>query len=377
MTLRSLSTIAFLLSANAFAAPCPHRDSWPTSQWPRATAMPPMGKTAEVAALEDYAFTLSGTDAAREGLRTNSLLIISGGKMIYERYARGFDATKRHVAWSVGKSFTNALTGVAVAQGVVGLSDSICTWVKARPELCAATVQNLLEMSSGLAWQEGYENSSYQESSPISGLFGVGSRDIVGFALSHAMRYRPGEQFTYSTGEMSFLASLMNLAMTPKFGKDWPWSLLFTPLGMSDVVIQGDVKGGMHSGALIFATPNDFARFGFLYLNDGCWNSKRYLPEGWVTASTARPNAAYVNSVDSSDGEPPNGWAFWLNQPKRGETERVWKDAPPDAYAARGHWGQVIVVVPSRDVVIVRTGDDRKGRVDLNVLIPLALAVAP
>ncbi len=94
-------------------------DDWPT----RSVADT---RAAQIKTLEDYAFTLTGADDDRLGLRTDSLLIIKGGELIYERYARGYDATNRHLSWSVAKSFSSALTGVAVQLGALRLDTSIC-----------------------------------------------------------------------------------------------------------------------------------------------------------------------------------------------------------------------------------------------------------
>ena len=101
---------------------------------------------------------------------------------------------------------------------------------------------------------------------------------------------------------------------------------------------------------------------------------QRLLPEGWVAGSTAI--SATYRAGATSDDKNPNGWMWWLNQAPREGFEPPWPDAPLDAYSAIGHWGQYVVVVPSRDVVIVRTGDDRDDGISLNQLISLSLKVA-
>lgn len=365
-----------LLVLTMLAAPCPTRPSWPTADWPSPRVEEvKAAKAAEIKALEDYLFTLEGEDAERRGLRTDGVVIVKGGEIIYERYARGWSAGNRHISWSVAKSFTTALTGVAVSKGALTIDDSMCNYVEARDELCSITVRHLLEFGSGMHWQESYEKQSYQFSSVIAMLLGEGHKDMVKFVLSHRKAAEPGTVWNYSTGESTLLSEVVRQAGIKKgYQKDWFWSDFFDRIGMKSAVLEGDPKGAPGGGSYVFATPRDYAKFGWLYLNDGCWEGKRVLPEGWVKSSTTMSQTFAAGAPEAED--TPSGWQWWLNQvaPKKGE--RPWKDAPEDAFSAIGHWGQYVAVVPSADVVIVRVGDDRNKSVDLNKMIPLALEVA-
>jgi CubicO group peptidase (beta-lactamase class C family) len=365
------------LSARAWGQVCPLRTSWPTEDW--STNLVGGEKAAEVQALEDYAFTLTGKDEERRGLRTDGLRIIKNGSVVYERYARGFGPNNRHLSWSVAKSISSALIGVAVKEGVLTLDDSICAHL---PEFsgtpqCAIRVKDTITFGTGLAWQEGYENGSYQESSIISMLFGVGRRDFLKFILSHAMSAEPGTQWRYSTADAHLACNVGQRALGTKFGKDAFWKVLFDPIGMKGAVLEGDTQDSCLGGSHVFATPREFAKFGFLYLNDGCWDGKRLLPAGWVQSSTS------VSSLFTSGSLPqesmPSGYAWWLNQPMPEKNRPApWPQVPLDTFAAIGHWGQYIIVVPSEDVVIVRTGDDRldDGLFSVNTITRLSVAVA-
>ena len=138
-----LANLAFgLFAIGASANPCPTGVPWPTEQWPSPVAAVATQRAAQIKALEDYAFTLTGEDSDRLGLRTDSLLIIHRGELVYEKYARGWNSTQRHISWSVNKSVTSALTGVAVAEGALQIDDSICKYVKpSRDEACRITVR--------------------------------------------------------------------------------------------------------------------------------------------------------------------------------------------------------------------------------------------
>ncbi len=387
---RLLAASLLFTSSLVVAQVCPSRPSWPTDDWPSAP-VDATAKAAEINALEDYAFTLIGKVEDRKGYRTNSLLIIKGGTIVYEKYARGWDAEKRHVSWSVAKSVSSALVGVAVQQGLLSLDDSVCsilTEYKDNETVCAIKVKHFLTFSPGLQWQEEYEDKVYQVSSVLAMLFGVGHTDQTKFVLSHRKLYEPGTQFIYSTGYAGVVSDIAKRALVAKHGNDAFWTQLFEPIGMKRVVFEEDAAGTPVGGSSVYATPREYAKFGYLFLNDGCWNGTRILPAGWVKDSTT-VSAAFKNNRGVCSGkkaaddefqlpceDTPNGYMWWLNTPPAEGVEKPWKDIPDDTYAALGHWGQRIIVVPSEDVVIVRTGDDRAGSIDVNGLVKFALPVA-
>ena len=402
MTSRTLLAVTVLFSVSVAAAPCPTRASWPTESWPKGGTN---NKTAELKAMEDYAFTTFGTDRQRYGVRTDGLMIIKGGNIIYERYARGWSASNRHLSWSVAKSISSAMIGVAVNKGLMNIEDSICTYLTeyAGKPICSIKVKHFLTFGSGVQWQEGYEDGSYQSSSVISMLLGEGHRDQIGFVLDQHQLRAPGTQFVYSTGDAAVVAALAKAALKPAYGNDAFWSQLFDKIGMHRAVFEEDPKGNPLGGSYVYATLRDYARFGYLFLNDGCWNGERLLPEGWVRSSstisdTFKSNRGYCSEEDPPAGtvalpcaRVPSGYMWWLNQAPIAEGKKPYKDLPDDTYFANGHWGQYIAVFPSADVVVVRIGDDRNycpdnavdGKVDgvncdfsFNKLMSLALEVA-
>jgi CubicO group peptidase (beta-lactamase class C family) len=375
--MRLLTASLLLFASLAAAATCPARDTWPTADGWKSQPVDATARATELKALEDYLFTLQGKDADRLGLRTDSLLIIKHGVLVYERYARGYDATKRHISWSVGKSISSALIGVAVQSAGLDLNASICTVLtEYSGAVCDITVKDVITFSPGLQWQEDYEHDSYQTSSVISMLLGEGHKDMVKFVLSHKKVAEPGSEFVYSTGTAHVLATIAKRKLEPAFGADAFWTQLFDRLGMSRVVFEEDPAGNPLGGSYVFATPRDFARFGYLYLNDGCWNGTRILPEGWVTTSTT-PSDPFIQNRPYAETES-NGYMWWTNAAIPSiPLASPWVGAPVDTYSAIGHWGQYITVVPSQDLLIVRTGDDRNDSVDIGKMVQLSMAVAP
>jgi CubicO group peptidase (beta-lactamase class C family) len=376
--LSALVAVALSCALPARAAECPTGVSWPTGAegWPDARAKVASARAAQLAALEEYAFTLQGRDEERKGVRTDGLLLIHKGQVVFERYGRGFDASKRHLAWSVSKSFISALTGIAVKRGALKLEDSICQHVKVRrAENCAITVQNLLEFASGLDWREDYENGgSYQSSSVLAMLYGEGREDMVSFVTGHELSDKPGTAWRYSSGDTVLLSGVLDAVLRPSLGKDWAWTLLLDVLGMKSATWERDGRGVVVGASYLHATPRDLAKLGFLYLHDGCWAGERVLPEGWVAQSTQVSGPIHQKSYERGTGVQGRQW--WLNRRIPGVQETLpWPSVPDDAYAARGHWGQSITVIPSKELIVVRTGDDRDGSFLPDTLLKLSLAV--
>lgn len=375
--MRRIAIVLLVATAHAAAAPCPTRASWPTVDFRDRIAETRARSGPQIAALEQYAFTLTGADPERRGIRTDSVVIIHGGDVIYERYARGYRPDGRHIAWSVSKSVVNALAGIGVARGLFTLGDSVCQHATLpRPDHCDITLGALLEFSSGLAWRESYEGQSYQVSSVLAMLYGEGQPDMLRFIAGHDSRDAPGTTFMYSSGDTTLLSGALHRPLSAEGGADYEWTLLFDVLGMSSATWETDGRGVPAGASHFYATPRDFARFGFLYLNDGCWEGDRLLPEDWVRDSTQISAPFRMRPLRTEPGDVP-GRHFWLNRavPEQNHPQ-PWPDVPEDAYSALGHWGQSITIVPSRDVVIVRTADDREPAFELNRFLSLALAVA-
>lgn len=368
------TVFAVLLAAAAPSgahAACPAEGPWPTDQWP--TAEDAVDSDA-VAQLEAYAFSPEGLDTDRDGVRTNGLLLVKAGQIIYERYARGFQRDKPHLAWSISKSLTNALVGAAVHRGLVQLEASICDYWPG--ENCDIRLVDLLELASGLDWNELYEGQGNQASSVLAMLYGEGHADMGRFVRQHPLRAEPGTTFAYSSGDTTLLTAVLGEAVAAELGSDFPWDLLFDRIGMSSATWERDAAGHFVGGSLAYASPRDLARFGYLYLRDGCWQGERILPESWVSSSTS-VSQPFLQGPEVQASMPP-GRSLWLNRrvPDRGFEERPWPDVPADAFAARGHWGQSVTVIPSLELIVVRTADDRDGQFSMNQFLELAIAAA-
>ncbi len=326
------------------------------------------------AAMEAHAFTLTGEDIERLGVRTDSLLILHRGQLIYERYGRGFGPENPHLLWSVTKSIMGTLVGRAVHEGLINLDESICTYDDEVPEaLCAIRVLDLLQFTSGIDFKESYEGERNQVSSVLAMLYGVGSDDMAQFVTEHPVRDAPGETFSYSTGDAVLLARVLGKAVSSTFGADFPWAMLFDRLGITSATIEQDKAGTYVGGSYGYMTPRDLLRFGYFLRRGGCWKGEQLLATDWVDKATV-PNPAMTKRALCCADHDVNGRSFWLNRAVP-ETDRVqrWPDAPEDTFAGAGHWGQYLWVIPSKDLVVVRFGDDRDKTHDSNELLRLVI----
>lgn len=368
---------ALLLAASPLAAPppaaCPVLRAWPGAEWSVAPPPADAARRGAIEALERYAFPPRAAD--RKGVRTDGVVVARGGVIVYERYADGYGPASPHVAWSCTKSLTSALAGVALARGALGLDDSVCRHLTAAGGACEVTVRHLLQLASGLDWNESYEGMNLQGSSVLAMLYGVGRADMAGFVRAHPHVAAPGARWNYSSGDSVLLSAVVRSALEPRLGPGWSAAALFDPLGMRSATLERDGAGTPVGSSFLHATPRDLARFGLLYLAGGCWRGERILPEGYVAASTAASAPSRSPAAHRQAGDV-YGLGWWLNRPVPELGQPVpWPGVPEDAFAARGHWGQLVAVVPSLGLVVVRTGDDREqGAFDVGRFLALAIA---
>lgn len=350
-------------------------DRAPRGDWPDATEQTLQERFAAERALRTFLFPpeVDRFDPERRGVRTDGVVVVHRGRIVFEAYGGGYTAETRHIAWSATKTLTNALVGIAVRDGLLALDDSICEHVEVGAQSsCAVTVQHLLEFTSGFDWVESYEDGSPRISSVAAMLYGQGALDMARFVTGHPLRDPPGTRWAYSSGDTTALAAVVGAVMAPRHGEKWPFAALLDPLGMGSATFERDAAGTYVGSSSLFATPRDLARFGVFLLDDGCWQGERLLPEGWLAASRVSP-PAFSDRPLGDDGGPAPGRSLWLNQ--RPDGTLAWPSAPADAFAALGHWRQSIVVIPSEALVIVRTGDDRDGTYRHDAMIAHVLAL--
>lgn len=325
--------IVVLAAALVGGSPAPAQenpDYWPTDGW-RESSPDEQGMDSALVAdmlayIEEEAFNLDG------------LLVVRNGYIVAEQYFNGYDADEPHRLYSVSKSFTSALVGIAIGQGAItGVDQPILGFFPDRdfanpdPRKDAMTLGDFLMMASGLDWPDNNMNLTYKMAS---------QRDWVQFVLDRPMAVEPGTEFLYHNGVSHVLSAIVQAA-TETDTLDFAQQFLFDPLGIRPEQYRWETDpSGIANGAWgLWMTPRDMAKFGYLYLHQGMWDGEQVVPAEWVAESTT-PKI-------SVDEETRYGYQWWIPP----FSERI--------FSAQGLDGQFIHVLPDRNLILVITAQFR------------------
>lgn len=270
---------------------------------------------------------------------TFAVAVAYKNQLIAEKYHDGFSSKNRFLSWSMGKSLTQALVGIMVKKGLFNIKSQLDIPEWKNDNRSKITLENLMHMNSGLEWNEDYGNLSDVT------LMLHNEADMAKYVYSKQLVVRPDSVWTYNSGATNVVSYLIRQML----GNDaeyyaFPRKELFNPIGMRSAVFETDASGTFVGSSYIYATMRDYVRFGLLYMNKGNWLGKQILPEGW-TDYTMEP-------ANGSKGK--YGSFFWLNQ------SNDYPGVPADLYMCRGHDGQYIYIIPSLQLVVVRTGFSKK-----------------
>lgn len=292
-------------------------------------------------------------------LNTRGVVVSHNGQIVYEEYGDSeevghFDENTAQLGWSMTKSLLSALIGKRIEDGALSLDEEV-TW-KGKDPLPRVTVRDLLQMSSGLEFMETYGIVN----DPALMIFT--SEDTAAYASDKPHIHAPGEVWSYASGSSNILSrKLKETFATEEEYLRYPREVLFDPLGMDSAVMEMDPSGLFVASSFSYATPRDWCKFGLLYLNHGSWpfgaeKQQQLLPSSWVDL-TAQPAPA-------SNGLYSLHW--WLGGSAADRSvmpERLhwFYDLPEGSMVCSGYAGQIVVVVPSHNLVIVRMGYSPKS----------------
>lgn len=357
--LRALMGAFALLFATAANAqqlyplpPQPAGVAWPTQEWAEA----PLPADVDRAALD---LAITEAFAGRHALlgETRAVVIIQGGRLVFERYADGYSRDTRLNSWSMAKSVTHALVGAAVLQGRVSIDAPMGNphW-RASDRRASITWRNWLNMVDGLEYSE--NGDSVANAGNARMLFGEGRQHTTRWAANLPLIHDPGTHWNYSSAGTLLISDALTRAIVPnpqspierrERMRAWINTSLFDQIGVHPVV-EFDPQGLFYGSSLIWMTGRDWARFGYLYLRGGVWDGQRVLPEGWVDFGRTPGPAQNTDTY---------GAHWWLTPPTgdgRPARSLITGDEMRDAFSAQGYEGQIVVVVPSKDLVMVRLG---------------------
>jgi CubicO group peptidase (beta-lactamase class C family) len=318
-------------------APDLDRKPWPLGE--RNATAKPRGDAAALKRAVADAF-----DPARfgEGHATTGVVVLQDGRIVAERYLKGFGPHVAQRTWSVAKSLAGAVIGVAVREGVLDAAQAapVPEWQSPGDPRAAITLEQLLRMSSGL-----YSDTAGNRTDALY----FGGATVAEAATGWPLQAPPGTRFRYANNDIVLAIHALR-ARTDDDARALarPYTDLFWPLGMTRTHAETDWQGGFVLSSQVWSTARDLARFGLLLQDDGVFAGRRLLPEGWVRAVTT------PSGPQPEDRDFGYGATLWLLQRSAG--------VPADTFAALGNRGQIVAVVPSRNVVIVRRGEDPAGR---------------
>jgi CubicO group peptidase (beta-lactamase class C family) len=336
---------------------------WPAEEWDTATPASQEVNTAPLDALHrEFESGEHGYIDSMSVYRSGYLVYEKSYENDYDEASVGRDSThwqynyydaswhpwfergSLHTIQSISKSVTSALIGIAIGRGEIpGVDAKMMPYfddfetVDSDPRRDAIKIRDLLTMTAGIQWDE----SSTDYTDPKNSCAAMeSSEDWVEFVLGQAMHAAPGEEYEYNSGITVLLAHIL-LEATGKDADVYATEHLFGPLGIDGFYWKKTPTGLVDTEGGLYLEPDDLARIGYLYANDGVWNERRILPEGWVAASM-RP-----------DTEVPGwyaryGYQWWLIPYEGGQQD--W------AYTGLGYGGQRLLVVPEYDLIAVFTG---------------------
>lgn len=291
-------------------------------------------------------------DAFNRENQSTGMIVLHRGKIVYEGYWQGGDASSHFTSMSMAKSVTGTLIGIAEGEGLIrSIQDPIVRYV---PELAETayrdvTIEQALQMSSGVRYDNQIGPTSdevqltclmlppgpvFADCDGVRKAFG----DVRGYLLSLNDRAaEPGTEFNYSTADAQVLGWVLRNA-TGRSPAEYLAEKLWEPLGMEDEAEWlVDLSGTTLTGASLNARLRDYARFGLLMLNDGVHDGKRLLPEGWVERATT-PGAPHLQNI-----APLTSYSY------------QWWVLPDGSFGAQGSQGQFLHIDPAHELVIAKT----------------------
>lgn len=313
---------------------------WPTKEWLTSTPEEQGVDSAALAKLVAY--------GARNSF--DSLLVVRHGRIVTEAYYAPYTADIPHNLFSATKAVTGTLLGMVYKDGLLDrldhpvldfFTDRHIANVDDRKK--AITVQNLLDMTPGLDWDQGFEGGKQQTMFDLAR-----SSNWTQFILDRPMAHSPGEVFNYSNGNPDLVSAVIT-RLTGKLAEDYARERLFAPLGILDWHWERDPQGLSKGEGMLYLLPRDMVKIGYLYLHHGEWEGKRLLPSGWADILDHR-----LVNVHASD------------DPNESYTNFIWVFPDRHVYMANGKNGQLIMVFPDLDVVAVTTA---RKQVDYKALI--------
>jgi CubicO group peptidase (beta-lactamase class C family) len=298
---------------------------------------------------------------------TDVVLVYKDGKIIYQSYARGYGPNTKHLSWSMGKTISGILIGIAVSEGLIDYNDPVKKYF---PQIKNnVRVIDLLGMGSGIKYKEEFEGLPIDLDVTNMMYLDGQSMGFANYMVSRPLSPEggPGEYYNYSTGDTNLLMAILQKAINNQsvYNK-YPWDKFFKPLGI-DATFEQDVKGTFVGGSYIYMKAADFLKVGQLLVNKGNWNGQQIIPHRYfelmnTVAEGVQRKVQKGNSIDKAYSAHVT-----TNLPIEGRNRpSTYNDLPLDSLILYGHQGQIIAASPSQNMVMLRLAMDKKALSSIN-----------
>ncbi len=278
--------------------------------------------------------------------KTRTVLVAYKGQIIAENYVEGFSPETPILGWSMTKSVLATLYGILEYQGKIDTEyRPFAEDIRMKNTKIEITLNHLLRMQSGLAWDEDYASIS-----DVTEMLFMDA-DMTAKQAQKQSIAAPTEVWNYSSGTTNLLSGVLRKQFkTYQAYLDFPYAELIDKIGMHSMLIETDMAGNFVGSSYGWASTRDWAKFGLLHLNKGNWNGEQLFDPKWIDYIT--------KPTKNSDGVYGAHW--WLNAGGK------YPDVPRDMYSANGFQGQRVFIIPSKDLVVVRTGLAEDPDFDIN-----------
>lgn len=335
---------------------------WPTNGW--RTCVP------EAVGMDTAKLNTALAYAATPAFNTEGIVVVKNGYIVAEAYMGNFKKDQEHISHSMAKSFTSALIGIAIDKGLLaGVDEKLCrfyeNWGCDDPDdyRSRITLRHAMTLTTGLEWYEDWTKEwNFKTMDTLKMMIGG---HYYGYMSQRPGIHEPGQHFYYSTGDPMLLTKVIQDA-TGATAFEFAQENLFKPLHIDDVRWDHDLDGYTSTAGGMHTSVRSYAKFGYLYLNRGHWEDRQIVSEQWVAASTQTDPS--VNMWDAY------GYLWHVNLPVRLSGNGSSTDTiPADGFMAQGVQGQTIIIIPSKDLLIVKVASQRKVRMDLARLVTLVI----
>ncbi len=296
---------------------------------------------------------IDGAFTNAEVQKTRTVLVSYKNQIIGEKYTAGFTKDTPVLGWSMTKSVLATLYGILqyrgkIEMGYLPFKELELSGLPGKDPRDLISLDDLLRMQSGMAWDEDYSSIS-----DVTRMLFM-ARDMTKAQLKTDYTLNSPKIWNYSSGTSNLLSGILREQFkSHQDYLDFPYSALIDKIGMHSMLIETDMSGNFVGSSYGWANTRDWAKFGILHLNRGKWNGEQLFSPEWIdyiTRPTAQSNGTY-------------GAHWWLN------AEGKYPDVPKDLYSANGYQGQYVFIIPSKDLVIVRTGLAESPDFDVNKFI--------